>query len=80
MFSGFMKFKISRDKVDAKNLSEGECSLISFCYFIARMEDELKDEINKGSLVIYIDDPISSLDSNHIFFMFSLIEKHYCKA
>jgi wobble nucleotide-excising tRNase len=69
-----VRFKIARDGCDASNLSEGECSLISFCYFIAKMEDELKDEANNSKLVIYIDDPISSLDSNHIFFMFSLIE------
>ncbi|MDT3402264.1 AAA family ATPase [Mucilaginibacter terrae] len=69
-----MKFIIQREGIDANNLSEGECSLISFCYFIAKIEDELKDELNSNKLIIYIDDPISSLDSNHIFFMFSLIE------
>jgi wobble nucleotide-excising tRNase len=69
-----IKFKIIRESMDAKNLSEGECSLISFCYFIARMEDEMKDDQSNSKLIIYIDDPISSLDSNHIFFMFSLIE------
>jgi len=74
-----MKFKITRDNVDANNLSEGECSLISFCYFIARMEDEMKDDLNNNKLIIYIDDPISSLDSNHIFFMFSLIESIIAK-
>jgi wobble nucleotide-excising tRNase len=78
-------FKIVRNDEYASNLSEGECSLISFCYFIAKMEDELKDELNSSKLIIYIDDPISSLDSNHIFFMFSLIEsviakpKKYCQ-
>jgi wobble nucleotide-excising tRNase len=78
-------FKIVRNDEYASNLSEGECSLISFCYFIAKMEDELKDEVNSSKLIIYIDDPISSLDSNHIFFMFSLIEsviakpKKYCQ-
>ena len=77
--SGIMKFKISRDNCDAKNLSEGECSLISFCYFIAKMEDEMKEAANSENLVIYIDDPISSLDSNHIFFMFSLIESIIAK-
>src|SRR5206468_2376998 len=29
-----VRFKIKRDKEEARNLSEGECSLISFCYFI----------------------------------------------
>ena len=74
-----IKFKINRDGIDANNLSEGECSLISFCYFIAKMEDEMKDDLNVDKLLIYIDDPISSLDSNHIFFMFSLIESIIAK-
>ena len=29
--------------------------------------------------IIWIDDPISSLDANHIFFIFSLIEEKICK-
>ncbi len=69
-----VKYKIMRDGKEAKNLSEGECSLISFCYFIATIKDKLDDEVNPNNLILYIDDPISSLDSNHIFFIFSLIE------
>ncbi|TNH06785.1 hypothetical protein FHQ30_06470, partial [Pasteurellaceae bacterium Phil11] len=66
-----VKFQIMRGNNTAYNLSEGECSLVAFCYFMAKLE-----EINsKGKeLIIYIDDPISSLDSNHIFFVYSLIE------
>ena len=68
--SGF-KFKILRGEEPAFNLSEGECSLVAFCYFMAKLEDtETKDK----ELIIWIDDPVSSLDSNHIFFVFSLIE------
>ena len=66
-----VQFQITRGGDPAYHLSEGECSLIAFCYFMAQldaMESKGKD------LIIYIDDPISSLDSNHIFFMFSLIE------
>jgi wobble nucleotide-excising tRNase len=74
-----IRFKIMRDNENARNLSEGECSLISFCYFIAKMEDELKNDVESKKLIIYIDDPISSLDSNHIFFMFSLIESVIAK-
>ncbi|QOR67332.1 AAA family ATPase [Cytobacillus suaedae] len=74
-----VRFKIIRGGKEAKNLSEGECSLISFCYFIAQIEDELKASNSKESLIIYIDDPISSLDGNHIFFMFSLIESIIAK-
>ncbi|WP_343668480.1 AAA family ATPase [Chitinophaga sp.] len=74
-----MHFSIKRDNFPANNLSEGECSLISFCYFIAKIEDELKDESISKNMIIYIDDPISSLDYNHIFFMFSLIENVIAK-
>jgi wobble nucleotide-excising tRNase len=65
------KFQILRGNKPAYDLSEGECSLVSFCYFIAKLEDTG----SKGKkLVIWIDDPVSSLDSNHVFFVFSLIE------
>lgn len=67
-----MRFQIKRGDEFAQNLSEGECSLISFCYFIAKLKDELTTD--PANLYIYIDDPISSLDSNHVFFVFSLIE------
>lgn len=67
------KFVVKRGGEYAKNLSEGEKSLISFCYFIAQMDDELKGP-NASNLVVFIDDPISSLDSSHIFFMYSLID------
>lgn len=69
-----IRFIIKRDGHTAYNLSEGECSLISFCYFIAKIQDELNDVTIAKNLIIYIDDPISSLDCNHIFFMYSLIE------
>jgi len=71
-----VKFEVTRDGKSAYNLSEGECSLIAFCYFIAKLEEP----DSKGKeLIIYIDDPISSLDGNHIFFMFSLIESLIAK-
>ncbi|UXJ65145.1 AAA family ATPase [Enterobacter kobei] len=66
-----VNFKIYRGDTLADNLSEGECSLVSFCYFMAKLGDV--DSANKD-LIIWIDDPISSLDNNHIFFIYSLIE------
>lgn len=75
-----IKFEIQRlkngSKTKAHNLSEGECSLIAFCYFLAKIQDDL-DQDKKP--IIWIDDPICSLDSNHIFFIFSLIEERICK-
>lgn len=71
-----VKFEVTRDGKAAYNLSEGECSLIAFCYFMAKLHDP---ESKGKDLIIYIDDPISSLDGNHIFFMFSLIESLIAK-
>lgn len=71
-----IKFLITRNSEPAFNLSEGECSLISFCYFIAKLEEQRSKD---KDLIIWIDDPISSLDNNHIFFIFSLIENIIAK-
>lgn len=66
-----VRFEISRGDSKAYNLSDGECSLIAFCYFIAKLQSS---ESEGKELIIYIDDPISSLDSDHIFFAYSLIQ------
>lgn len=65
-----IRFEIIRNGKKAHHLSEGECSLIAFCYFMARLEDI---ETKGLKPIIWIDDPISSLDGNHIFFIYSLI-------
>lgn len=64
------RFEILRDGEIAYNLSEGECSLIAFCYFMAKLDDVATHDKKP---IIWIDDPISSLDSNHVFFIYSLI-------
>ena len=63
-------FEVVRDDNKAYHLSEGECSLLAFCYFLAKLDD-INTQNSKP--IIWIDDPISSLDSNHIFFVYSLI-------
>ena len=68
-------FEILRNGTKAHNLSEGEQSLISFCYFLAKVQNSLD---NSDNPIIWIDDPISSLDSNHIFFVYSLINEKIC--
>ena len=69
-FGKHYKFEILRNGNVAYNLSEGECSLIAFCYFMAKLED-ISTQGKKP--IIWIDDPISSLDSNHVFSIYSLI-------
>ncbi len=69
------QFEIRRENEKAYNLSEGECSLIAFCYFVASLSDSETGE----TPLIWIDDPISSLDSNHIFFVYSMIHSEIVK-
>jgi wobble nucleotide-excising tRNase len=73
---GKFKFEIRRNGKKAYHMSEGECTLVSFCYFIAKLDD-----INtKGNIaIIWIDDPVSSLDANHVFFIYSLINGEIVK-
>lgn len=84
-------YVLKRAEKIAKNLSEGEKTAIAFCYFIASLESNGNSIIDT---VVYIDDPISSLDSNHLFNTFSFIrdkfytfvkdapklEKHICNC
>lgn len=65
-----IRFNIIRNGGIAYHLSEGECSIISFCYFMAKLDD-IHTAGQKP--IILIDDPISSLDTNHIFYIYSLI-------
>ena len=70
---GRERFRLSREGSIAKNLSEGEKSAIAFSFFLTKL-GELKD-LNHA--IVYIDDPISSLDSNHIFQVNALIKEYF---
>lgn len=65
-----IRFEVIRDGKKAYHLSEGECSLLAFCYFLAKLDDI---DTRDSKPIIWIDDPISSLDGNHIFFVYSLL-------
>ena len=64
------RFEIQRNGKKAYNLSEGECRLVAFSYFMAKLNDT---ETAGKKPLIWIDDPICSLDANHVFFVYSLI-------
>ena len=63
-------FRVMRGDNQAFNLSEGECNLIAFCYFLATLSGP---ELQNDKPIIWIDDPISSLDSNHVYFVYAMI-------
>ena len=68
------QFSLERSGHPATNLSEGEKSAIAFSYFLTELES-LREEVPSqlANTIIFIDDPISSLDSNHIFQVRSLL-------
>lgn len=74
--------RLYRNSEPATNLSEGEKTAIAFAHYLASLED--KDNIlNREQIILYIDDPVSSLDSNHIFSIYAQIDKiihdNYCQ-
>lgn len=58
----------------AKDLSEGEKTAIAFVYFITKLSEGDNDI---GRLIVAVDDPISSFDSNHLFHAYSYL-RHHC--
>ena len=65
------KFKLVRSGIDAKNLSGGEKTAIAFSHFMTKLEDK---NTTLNNTIIFIDDPVSSLDCNHLFHTYSLIK------
>lgn len=69
-------FILQRDNVTAKNLSDGERTAIAFSHFMVTLES-LKESGKIQDTIIFIDDPISSLDANHIAQVYSLINTFF---
>jgi len=86
---GFTSFKIVPTKNDqnqyqiqrnggedaTKTLSEGETTFITFLYFLQKIKGGDTPENVNNKRVVVIDDPISSLDSNVLFLVSSLIKE-----
>lgn len=68
-------YKIIReDGREAKNLSEGEKTVIAFSYFLATLEDK---NINLKDTIVVIDDPVSSLDQNYLYNLLVLLYRRF---
>lgn len=67
-------YTIKRDGKPAKNLSEGEKTAIALSYFVVKVGE---GDFDKPKGIIFIDDPISSFDSNFIYHCFSMINTHF---
>ena len=67
-------YTIKREGQLAKNLSEGEKTAIAFSYFVVKVSER---DFDKSKGIIFIDDPISSFDSNFIYHCFSTINTYF---
>ena len=65
---------IRREGQPASNLSESEKTAIAFSYFIVKVQEK---DFRIKERIIFIDDPISSFDSNFIYHCFSVIRNHF---
>ncbi len=66
-------FEFRRDGSPAANLSDGEKTAIAFAYFLISLE---ANGAVLSDTIVFIDDPISSLDSNHIYAVYALIAEN----
>lgn len=67
---------IREDGSNAKDtLSEGEERFITFLYFIQLINGNIENKRTINKKVVVIDDPISSLDSNILFIVSSLVKE-----
>lgn len=67
------RFHLTRNSKTALNLSEGEKTAIAFAFFLAKLKEA--EELSK--IIVYIDDPVSSLDNNHLFQLNAVIREYF---
>lgn len=67
------RFALRRQGRPARNLSDGERTAIAFAFFLTKLEEHK----SLDDVIVFIDDPISSLDSNHVFQIYSVMEKTF---
>jgi wobble nucleotide-excising tRNase len=70
-------FQFQRGGQVAKNMSEGERTAVAFSYFLTKLEEGTTPI---EEIIVVLDDPISSLDSNHIYAVHSITENRLAKA
>ncbi len=74
-------FTLKRNNHHVKHLSEGERNVLSFVYFVLSFSDgkdkknELKDDLKDW--IVFIDDPISSLDDSNLHLVAGFIKNHF---
>lgn len=57
-------------------LSDGEKTIISFCYYLANIHTIIQSEQDYENIILIIDDPISSMDIDYIYQLVSIIKNY----
>jgi len=75
-------YKIIREngEIAKDTLSEGESTFITFLYFLQLIEGSFDKKNLRSNKVLIIDDPISSLDSQVLFIVSTLIKEYIKKV
>lgn len=71
------QYQIQREdgSIAESTLSEGEITFITFLYFLQLAKGSTKEETITEEKILVVDDPISSLDSNVLFVVSSLLKE-----
>ncbi|SDX94477.1 Wobble nucleotide-excising tRNase [Acetomicrobium thermoterrenum DSM 13490] len=64
------QFQFHRHGRVATHLSDGEKTAVTFAYFLTSLEAK---GATLSDTIVFVDDPVSSLDSNHIYAVYALL-------
>jgi wobble nucleotide-excising tRNase len=64
------QFQFHRHGRIATHLSDGEKTAVTFAYFLTSLEAK---GATLSDTIVFVDDPVSSLDSNHIYAVYALL-------
>lgn len=73
--NGFYQIQREDGTIAEKTLSEGEITFITFLYYLQLAKGGLSEDVVNEERILVIDDPISSLDSNVLFVVSTLIKE-----
>jgi wobble nucleotide-excising tRNase len=72
---GFYQIQREDGTIAERTLSEGEITFITFLYYLQLTKGGVSEETVNEERILIIDDPISSLDSNVLFVVSTLIKE-----
>lgn len=72
---GFYQIQRQDGTIAESTLSEGEITFITFLYYLQLAKGGISEETVNDERILVIDDPISSLDSNVLFVVSTLIKE-----